>query len=113
TGVEEGFHLIRRVQFVNGDNNKVLVIFVNENLSVAGSTEYARTTSDGWKVAGETKGELHAWHKGMQVTVKEDLNQPPLLTASDGEKSKVLWDPNPQLKNLEMGEVSLYRWKLK
>src|SRR5205814_268471 len=31
--------------------------------------------------------------------------------AGHGKETRVLWDPNPQLKNLELGEATVYIWK--
>jgi len=113
TGVEEGYHHFRDVQFVDGDRDRVLVTFVNHADAIAGNTEYKRPRDGAWRAAAQTKGELEAWHNGIQVTVKEDLNQPPVLVASNKETSRMIWDPSPQLKGFDLGEVSLYRWKVK
>ena len=43
--------------------------------------------------------------------VKEGLDEPPLLIAQDKERSRVIWDPNPQLTKIELGHASLYTWK--
>jgi hypothetical protein len=55
---------------------------------------------------GETKGVT-------QVFVHEDLNHPPMLWAQvDGtENASVIFDPNPQLKHVTLGNASLYHWK--
>ena len=48
----------------------------------------------------------------LRVFVKQDLDQPPTLWASNestGARRK-LWDPNPQLKAMTFGEASLYDW---
>jgi dipeptidyl aminopeptidase/acylaminoacyl peptidase len=50
-------------------------------------------------------------HRGFQVAVKQGLNQPPLLVATDKHKSRVIWNPNPQLKNIELGEATVYKWE--
>ncbi len=66
--------------------------------------------------------ERESWQQGSLLTepqqqitlqVKEDLNTPPALWASDpktGRSSKI-WDPNPQLSQLNLGEVSVFHWK--
>ena len=43
--------------------------------------------------------------------MKEGLDEPPLLIAQDKQRSRVIWDPNPQLKNIELGHASVYIWK--
>jgi hypothetical protein len=49
----------------------------------------------------------------LTVKVKQDLNTPPALWATDRKTkiSKSIWDPNPQLAKLTLGEVSGFRWK--
>jgi predicted peptidase len=43
--------------------------------------------------------------------VKQGFDEPPLLVASNKEASRVIWDPNPQLKKFELGEATVYKWK--
>jgi dipeptidyl aminopeptidase/acylaminoacyl peptidase len=48
----------------------------------------------------------------LQLYIREGLNDPPLLWASDPatKKSRVIFDPNPQLANVNLGTVSVYEW---
>jgi hypothetical protein len=41
------------------------------------------------------------------------VNTPPALVARDNGtgKSRKIWDPNPQLAEINMGEASVYRWR--
>jgi dipeptidyl aminopeptidase/acylaminoacyl peptidase len=45
--------------------------------------------------------------------VKESLNEPPGLVATNNRISRVILDPNPQLENLESGSAEVYTWKAK
>jgi dipeptidyl aminopeptidase/acylaminoacyl peptidase len=49
----------------------------------------------------------------LSLEVKQDLNTPPSLWAVDSRtaRRKKLWDPNPELSNVSMGAVSVFRWK--
>ena len=49
----------------------------------------------------------------LRVELREDLNEPPALFVSEpnGSHARKLWDPNPQLNGICLGEVSVYRWK--
>ena len=109
TSHEAGYHNISNAEFVDGKKDQVLVTFTHSDLSIAGTTEYTRANDGTWKVTSQGVGEPKAWHNGLRVTVKEDLNGPPVLVASNKETSRVIWDPNPQLKSFDLGEVSLYR----
>jgi predicted esterase len=48
----------------------------------------------------------------VEVYIKQSLNDPPTLWASDagGAASREVWDPNPQFKQLRFGKVTEYRW---
>ena len=47
------------------------------------------------------------------LTVKESLNERPILWARDAKSGRELmaWDPNPNLENVELGRASPYEWK--
>jgi dipeptidyl aminopeptidase/acylaminoacyl peptidase len=49
----------------------------------------------------------------IELSVHEDLNEPPVLVATDirSGKSRAIFDPNPQLANIALGTVSIFRWK--
>jgi hypothetical protein len=48
----------------------------------------------------------------LSVSVHQGLNEAPTLWASDHETgvSRELWNPNPQLNAISMGQSSVYRW---
>jgi hypothetical protein len=49
----------------------------------------------------------------LAVTIRQDLNDPPVLVARDqasGREEKI-FDPNPQLAGIELGIAALYDWK--
>jgi Prolyl oligopeptidase family len=51
----------------------------------------------------------------VELAVEEAFDRPPALTGRPrGETaSTIVWDPNPQLAELALGRVSLYRWQAK
>lgn len=51
--------------------------------------------------------------KHAVIFIKQGLNDPPTLWASDSVSgaSRQIWDPNPQLATLSFGEASVYHWK--
>jgi len=109
TGIEEGRHLVLGVQFANGDKQRIIV--TSEKDSTIGSTEYQHTLDSTWQVAGQSKGEPKIAHNGLEISVKQWFDEPPRLVATSKQKSRVLWDPNPQLKNFDLGQASVYTWK--
>ena len=111
TGVEDGYHLIKDTQFVDGDKHRVLVIFYDHKDKSVRNTEYRQAIDGIWRADGESKGVNEVGRDGIEVTVKQRFDEPPLLVATNMETSKVLWDPNPQLQRMELGEASVYTWK--
>ncbi|MGA2336083.1 MAG: hypothetical protein ABSG08_11965 [Terriglobales bacterium] len=107
--VEEGYHVIRGARFTD-DTGRVMVAFNNHEDLSPRTTEYQRT-NDIWQVVREISGKFPAEHNGLELSVKQGLNDPPMLVATDGQTSRVLWDPNPQFKGIELGRASVYTYK--
>jgi dipeptidyl aminopeptidase/acylaminoacyl peptidase len=49
----------------------------------------------------------------LQLRVDEDLNRPPVLVATDEVtgNSRIIWDPNPNLKGVDLTQVSVLEWR--
>jgi dipeptidyl aminopeptidase/acylaminoacyl peptidase len=49
----------------------------------------------------------------VDVSVKQGLNDPPVLVAMDSTDAspRVIWDPNPWLNDFDLGDASSYKWK--
>lgn len=77
----------------------------------------------GWQGEGRTKllqrnaagawraQELREGAGGIRAHVRQTLTEPPLLMVSAGRRTKVLWDPNPQLKGVSLGVARTLRWQ--
>ena len=109
TSVEEGYHLVIGARF-GGGTGHVMVAFISHEDHSLRTTEYQRT-NDTWQAVRELKGSFPAEQNGLQVSVKQGLNDPPVLVAANKQTSRVIFDPNPQLKNIELGQASVYTWK--
>ena len=114
TGVEDGYHFVSDVRFIGGDKQRVMVVFNDyPYFTIAGTTEYRRAPDGTWQIFRRSKGNPATSDLGFEVTVKQSLNEPPLLVAADKQASRIIWDPNPQLKNLDLGQATVYAWKTK
>jgi hypothetical protein len=110
-GVQLGERRIDHTQFANGDKRRVIVSFINRTTQSLENTEY-RFTADGmWQVVGQSEAEPAAKNDHLEISVKQGLNDPPILMAKNGHASRVIWDPNPQIKDIELGQASVYTWK--
>jgi hypothetical protein len=106
---EPGFHHIRNVRF--DDSKRVIVDFS----SVEGSKEsaiYSQLADGSWSPESVA---VHpaAKTETLDIAVRQSFREPPVLVAREliTGRSAVLLDPNPQLKGLELDEVSVYTWK--
>jgi hypothetical protein len=53
-----------------------------------------------------------AAQESLKLFVRQNLNDPPTIWASDNcSHERELWDPNPQLRQMQFGQASLYQWK--
>jgi hypothetical protein len=111
TSFEDGYHFVSDVRFVDGDKHRVMVSFKTYPEGLDGNTEY-RSMADGtWQVVGQGKGESEVGHNRLEIKIEEAFDQAPVLFARKGKLSRVIWDPNPQLKAFDLGQASLYTWK--
>jgi len=113
SGHEPGYHYIKDIRFENGDAPRPMVSFYNLD-GTQGATEYRRGADGNWMVEKQISGELAAGgHPQLEVTVKQDLNDPPVLVATDKQThvARMLWDPNPQLEDIALGQAAVYSWK--
>jgi hypothetical protein len=108
---EGGYHWILSVRFAGGDKNRIEMTFMYPEDETTGTIEFKRMSDGKWQVAGETKGLHHHGPNGLEISIKQWLDQPPILVASNSKTSSVLWDPNPQFKDLDLGQVKVYEWK--
>jgi hypothetical protein len=109
---EKDYYLVLVTGAVFAGGNKERVVVSTYQNSSFHSSEYHLTSDSTWQLVAESKGEsIKGEYKDLEVMVKEGLDEPPLLIAQDKQRSRVIWDPNPQLKNIELGHASLYAWK--
>src|SRR6185312_11905968 len=76
-----------------------------------GTNEYRKGPDGVWRPfqIDETIGESDT--PKLQVQVRQTLNDPPTLVAKLERKTAVIWDPNPQLANVQLAAVGIYQWK--
>lgn len=104
------WHIITRVRFAPGSDTRVTVdsFWPGDQYR---STTYMRESSKSWRQDSSSTDESK--QEPFSVSIKQSLNDPPVLLAFDNstKAAHVIWDPNPQLRDVALGEVSVYRWK--
>ena len=105
---EQNYHLIEGIRFDSQTKDRVILKYSG----TPGGASYVRSSAGQWVEEGATVPGADSTLP-VQLTVKQGLNDPPVLVATDTptQKSRVIWDPNPWLKQVALGEVSVYRWK--
>jgi dipeptidyl aminopeptidase/acylaminoacyl peptidase len=95
--------------FVSGKADRIMIRYLS------GSTRiYVRAADGSWNAEGPVREPVPENHV-VNIQIKQDLNDPPVLIVTDkqGKISRTLWDPNPQLKDIQFGDVSVFKWKAK
>lgn len=112
TGVEEGYHAVKDAKFVGGDQRRVTVTFYRREDHSLETTSYKRVSDVGqWQVIGHIKGQPESTPNELRVTIKQGVNDSPVFIATDSKQmSRVIWDPNPQLIDIELTQASIYTW---
>jgi len=108
--IENGNHFIEKIHFASGSSERLVVDLLSRGLFT--SISYTRGDRGSW-TAQPTTSESTFERATIDVTVKEGMNSPPVLIAADNvsKASKVIWDPNPQLRDISLSEASIFRWK--
>jgi dipeptidyl aminopeptidase/acylaminoacyl peptidase len=104
------WHLIMRVRFAPGSDTRVTVDSLWPGDQTR-STTYTLGSGSHWRQ--DTSGTDERKQQPFGVSIKQSLNDPPVLLATDNSTgvSRVIWDPNPHLRDVALGEVSVFRWK--
>ena len=113
TGFEEGYHSINNPHFERGNKQRVQVPFIDHGDKSYRRTDYQRAADGIWEVTGQFDNPSEIGRNRLEVFVKQSFIDPPRLVARDGHSSRVLWDPNSQLNDIELGEASIYTWRSK
>jgi dipeptidyl aminopeptidase/acylaminoacyl peptidase len=108
---EDGYHSIVSVRFATGSSDRVIANYLTVNGS-KGSTSYVSSSAGSWAAAETAKQWIVDDHR-IDANVKQSFKDPPVLVATDriSNTSRIILDPNPQLKDVDLGDVSVFQWK--
>lgn len=109
-GFEEGWQLIDSAGFVKG--NKGMVRIRYSRLDGTFGDAFVQLVDGSWH-AHATPPQWALDDRSIDVSVRQGLNHPPVLMAVEKRtrQFRIIWDPNPQLKSIEMGDVSVFKWR--
>jgi dipeptidyl aminopeptidase/acylaminoacyl peptidase len=110
SGAEAGYRYVTDVAFDGHDDDRVVVRYFTQPGMIAGTTTYVRSSGGAWAEA--LAGQATSNQPRFVLSIQQSINDPPLLVFTDmvGHVSRTVWDPNPHLKNFDLGEASAYGW---
>lgn len=104
---------ITNVEFSLKDGGRRVVLqYVTQPDGAPGETSYLRANDGVWK-EDFAENSQRSRSRSLRISVRQGLDVPPVLVATDvaGGASRVIWDPNPQLEKIDLGEACRYQWK--
>jgi dipeptidyl aminopeptidase/acylaminoacyl peptidase len=110
-GYEPGYKRIVTTAFAHGKNDEIVETYRDPDNSNEGFRTFVRDASGTWKLRSDQA--VAPFQQPFIVEVKMSFDDPPKLVARDTStgQMRMIWDPNPQLKDIELGTPSLYHWR--
>jgi dipeptidyl aminopeptidase/acylaminoacyl peptidase len=74
---------------------------------------YAEGQRGSWTLEPKPTVPADRQNSVLRIDIRQDINEPPRLWASDPTTglTKELWNPNPQLSSIQLGQATVYTWK--
>jgi dipeptidyl aminopeptidase/acylaminoacyl peptidase len=111
-GLDKERYAIRDARF--GDDRTVVVNFDRSYYlpDQPPTAIFHQESNDTWQQSGDTEDPRLA-KLPIKVEKRENINQPPQIVGEDkaSRASHVIWDPNPQLKGIELTAAEVIHWK--
>jgi len=110
SGYEDGYRYVDSAHFTAGNGGRLTVDYWEDGSKR--SRGYIRSNDGLWTISATMNGWTEH-DRGMEIDVMESFTDAPVLVASDKltKATRIILDPNPQLKDLDLGTASVYKWK--
>lgn len=109
---QKSFRLIQDAHFTNGNEACLSIRFRRpDDLYSIVTVNYEKAPDGTWRTPTQCKNAPHSDNLGFEVQVSQTLNDPPKVVAELKGHSKILWDPNPQLADVQLSTATVYEWK--
>jgi hypothetical protein len=108
---EAGYFTIRSFRFDGRSHRKVVIGIERAGDRRVRRKLFVRGRSGAWRFFGDMAARRS--EKGtLNVSIKQRLNEPPVLSAVDEVKreASVIWDPNPEMARLAVVEATNFVW---
>jgi dipeptidyl aminopeptidase/acylaminoacyl peptidase len=108
------FRFILGAHFIEKHENRVEVNYMllkGKDSYPRGTTTYIRRGDNSW--VRESPVDSLPQDAPISVSVKQGINEPPVLVANERatHRSRVILDPNPQFKSIDLGIASVFTWR--
>ncbi len=99
-----------------GDVNQLVLRYQSTDEPSQLTIEVLKREDGTWRSADGILGLQSAGpatEKNLTITLQEAINDPPVLIATDRKtgRSKQIWNPNPQLSEIQLGEATVFKWR--
>jgi dipeptidyl aminopeptidase/acylaminoacyl peptidase len=112
-GNEKDGLIFDKIRFAEADNilDISLYHYGHDDASTDDIT-YRRGENGTW-VLDDSWQDVNGRRPSFKLVVKQDLNVAPKLFAIslDEKVSKIIWNPNPEIDSMDIGEASVFNWK--
>lgn len=106
------YRYVANVRFANRNDARIVVDHLLNDYVSKESIEYLRAANGTWNLdSGTNLPSRDA--TSVEVFIKQGPNNPPILMAAVGTENVPveIWDPNPRLRDVELGPVSVFKWR--
>ncbi len=107
---ESGYHFVLDARFAS-DRKQIMAAYLCPDGSRA-SAIYTLRSDGTWEIKSQATRAV-AESRTIDVSIEQGLNAPPLLVATDRttKVSRTILNPNPQLKDIDLGKASVFSWQ--
>jgi dipeptidyl aminopeptidase/acylaminoacyl peptidase len=111
-GYEPGWEYMESVGFLPGSPARVMVGYQQPG-GKRGTKSYIHSTDGLWEQDSSLSDGSQIQENELNVSVQQSFRDPPLLVATDTAtgSSRIILDPNPDLRNIDLGQAYVLKWK--
>jgi dipeptidyl aminopeptidase/acylaminoacyl peptidase len=113
---EDGYHWVTSASFAMGNSRELVIKFLlsSSGGGSRGAITYIQSETGLWTPNSTLlESGLNEDKSQLNIVVEQSLNSPPVLVAIDNatKSSRVILDPNPKLKRIDLGNATVIRFK--
>jgi len=109
---EESYRFLGGVEFVGRTSTRLEMRYMRSN-GTEQIEHHSRGPGGTWAIDPAATRDETVPGRPVDAVVEQGMNAPPVLVGVDHQTgaSKMIWNPNPQLEQIQLGDESVFRWK--